>query len=136
MQSKASTIFREKIRLKDKAVKLNYLRKTEFKEFMKTLDISCKEFKKWFYLMMNSIVRSKTKGKIAKGIKQSVIIPYGEQRDIIINNYFEQIFRSKSKDIKVENNRIFNFKWEIEIEIRDLSRSNAVGCDKISAKVL
>ena len=114
MQSKANTIFREKIRWKDKAVKLNDLRKTEFKEFMKTLDLSCKEDKKWFYLMMNSIVRYKTKGKITKGIKQGDIITYGEQRDILIKNYFEQIFRSRSTDIKVKNNRIFSFEWEIE----------------------
>ena len=46
MQSKANTIFREKIGWKDKAVKLNDLRKTEFKEFMKTLDLNCKEDKK------------------------------------------------------------------------------------------
>ena len=59
--------------------------------------------------MMNSIVRYKTKGKIAKGIKQGNIITYGEQRDILIKSYFEQIFKSRSKDIKVENNRIFSF---------------------------
>ena len=46
MQSKANMIFREKIRWKDKTVKFNDLRKTEFKEFMKTLNQSCKEDKK------------------------------------------------------------------------------------------
>ena len=43
MQSKTNTIFIETIRWKDKAIKLNDFRKTEFEEFMKTLDLNCKE---------------------------------------------------------------------------------------------
>ena len=46
MQSKANMIFREETKWKDKAVKLNDLRKTIFKEFMKSLNLSCKRNQK------------------------------------------------------------------------------------------
>ena len=67
---------------------------------------------------MNSIVRYKIKGGIAKGVKKGEIIKYEEQRDISIKNYFKQIFRSRSTDKMVANNRIFYFKWEIERDKR------------------
>ena len=45
------------------------MRKDGFKEFLKNLNLECKNDKKTFFNIMNRLIRYKAKSKIVKGIK-------------------------------------------------------------------
>ena len=51
-------------------------------------------------------------------------------------HYFENLYHSDDQVTKIENNRIFNFRWDIEGAIRRLSRSEAIALDSVPGNIL
>ena len=92
-----------------KDIILNDLRKTEFINYAKTLDINIHADKERFYRILNSIVKYKSKGKIVKGIKIEDTIIYGRERDMYIKKYFERLLNDKTQYMSVKENGSFNY---------------------------
>ena len=135
LQDKANIIFKENINWREKQIKLNDLRKYEFKEFMKSINLSNKTDKRYFFSMMNSIISYKVRGKIVSGITKDEEVVYGRDKDKYAKSYFEQLYNARIIDTKIHNNGIFNYTWDIVRAVNNLSWSNAVGVDKIPGKL-
>ena len=135
IQNKANAIFKNKTNWEDKELKLKDLRSTEFKEFIKSIDMNNRIDKRTFYKMMNSLLKYKIKGKIIKGIMIKDTIVYGTDKKTIIKNYFKQIYNSNIKVIKINDNGIYDYSWNMTRAITNLSKSNAAGIDNIPSKI-
>ena len=135
IQNKANAIFKNKTNWEDKELKLKDLRSTEFKEFIKSIDMNNLIDKRTFYKMMNSLLKYKIKGKIIKGIMIKDTIVYGTDKKTIIKNYFEQLYNSNIKDTKINDNGIYDYTWNTTRAITNLSKSNAAGIDNIPSKI-
>ena len=135
IQEKADQILKWDMDWSQKDIILNDLRKTEFINYAKTLDINIHADKERFYRILNSIVKYKSKGKIVKGIKIEDTIIYGRERDMYIKKYFERLLNDKTQYMSVKENGSFNYYWDMERALTSISRSKAVGIDGIPGKI-
>ena len=135
IQEKANQILKENMNWDQKDIILNDLRKTEFINYVKNLDINAKADKENFYKILNSIIKYKTKGKIVKGIKINDTYIYGKEKDQYIKEYYEQLLNDKIEHTTEINNGIFNFYCDIERALSSISRSKAVGIDGVPGKI-
>ena len=94
-----------------------------------------KEDKKKFYKILNSIIKYKVKGRLARGITSEDKILYGKWRDAHIKTHFELLFQSDQHKPINYGNGIFHYYWDIIRAIKTLSRSNAAGTDGIPSKI-
>ena len=118
-----------------KDIILNDLRRTEFINYAKNLDISIKADKESFYRILNSIIKYKIKGKLVKGVKVGDTNIYGREKDQYIKEYFEQLLNDKIEYSTESNNGIFNYYCDIERALSSISRSKTVGIDGIPGKI-
>ena len=135
IQEKANQILKENMNWDQKDIILNDLRKTEFINYAKNLDINAKADKENFYKILNSIIKYKTKGKIVKGIKINDTYIYGKEKAQYIKEYYEQLLNDKIEHTTEINNGIFNFYCDIERALSSISRSKAVGIDGVPGKI-
>ena len=134
LQSKANSIFKENIGWMEKHIKLSYMRKEGFKEFLKNLNLECKNDKKTFFNIMNRLIRYKEKSKIVKGIKTEELILYGTEKDALIKSYFEKLYNSNNINLKINSNGIYSYTWDLKRAVDNLSKSQAVGIDNVPGR--
>ena len=71
-----------------------------------------------------------------RGIRTEDGIKFGKYKNKEIMHYFENLYHSDDQVTKIENNGIFNFRWDIEGTIRRLSRSETIGLDSVQGNIL
>ena len=65
------------------------------------------------------------------GIKNNGGIVFGKAKNIIINEYFKSVYKADTENSVNIDNGCFNFKWDKERAISNMSKSKAVGWDRI-----
>ena len=136
IQEKANQIFKQDTDWGEKSIKLSNLLKLEFQNYIKKLNLENHNDKKQFDRILNSIIKYKNKGKIVKVIRTEDGIKIGKYNNKEIKHYFENLYHSKDQITKIENNGIFNFRWDIEGAIKGLSRSEAIRLDSVPRNIL
>ena len=115
----------------EKHIKLNEMRKDGFKEFLKNLNLECKNDRKTFFNIMNRLIRYKEKSKIVKRIKTEELILYETEKDALIKSYFEKLYNSNNINLKINSNGIYSYTWDLKRAVDNLSKSQAVGIDNV-----
>ena len=136
LQDRSTKILKENTKWELKVTKLNDLRKEDFINTIKTLNMNSKVDRSRFHNTLNWIFKFKVKGKIAKGIKTEEGIIHGREKDKLIKIYFEKLFAANTTKIEIRNNAIFNYEYDIKRAISSISRSKAVGINGITSKAL
>ena len=136
LQDRSTKILKENTKWELKVTKLNDLRKEDFINTIKTLNMNSKVDRSRFHNTLNWIFKFKVKEKISKGIKTEEGIIHGKEKDKLIKIYFEKLFAANTTKIEIRNNAIFNYKYDIKRAISSISRSKAVGIDGIPSKAL
>ena len=105
IQQESNNIFRSKIDWESKKIHIKDALQSSFKEYVANLDLKSKHDATSFYKIINSLIRYKARGKIAKGIRQDDSIILEEQKRIIVTNYYESLFRDEEiKTINIYSN--------------------------------
>ena len=65
----ANSIIKMNQKWDEKLIRLKDITKSDFLEYVKTLDLNIHEGKKSFYKILNSVIRYKNNGKIVRGVK-------------------------------------------------------------------
>ena len=109
--------------------------KLEFQNYIKKLNLENHYDKKQFYKILKSIIKYKKKenSERNKNRRRNKIWKIQKQRD---NALFRESISFRRPITKIENNGIFNFRWDIEGAIRRLSRSEAIGLDSVPGNIL
>ena len=118
----------------EKHIKLSDMRKDGFKEFLKNLNLECKNDKKTFFDIMDRLIRYKEKSKIVKVIKTEELILYGTEKDALIKSYFEKLYNSNNINMKINSNGIYSYTWNLKRTVDSLSKSQAVGIDNVPGR--
>ena len=114
LQDRSTTMLKENTKWELQVTKLIDLRKEDFINTMKTLNMNSKVDRSRFHNTLNWIFKFKVKGKIVKGIKTEEGIIHGREKDKLIKIYFEKLFAANTIKIEIRNNAIFNYECDIK----------------------
>ena len=131
LQSEANKIFKLDIKWKKKQINLRDACKESFKKYTQNLDLQCTQDTSKFYKIINSLIRYKTRGKIAKGITQGDEIRLGEEKNEVIIHYFKQLYNGPKVPYSGESNGIFDFRVDARRGLERWATNKAAGIDEI-----
>ena len=136
IQSQANKIFTSGKDWSQVEIGIKELRSQSFKEYTKSLNTWRKEDAAKFYQILNSLLKYKTKKLFVKGMRDKDGICYGKNKDKMVKQYFNNIYKGREKHKLKINNNIFDFTVEIDRALEALATHKATGPDLISAECL
>ena len=106
-----------------------------FQDYIKNLDILRIWDSAKFYKIINSLLKYKVKGKVAKGVKIADEILVGKGKRNIVKQYYIEIYKAEIEEYKITNNSIFDFTVDIDRAIESIAKNKAVGFDLIPGEM-
>ena len=134
LQQDANKIFDKNIDWNTKKLHLKDTMKESLIKYWSKLDMQSKQDTAQFYKIVNSQLRYKSRGKIVKEIRHEEEIIMGIQKDKIVKQFFEKLYKSNEQPYKVPSNGIFDFRLNIWKGIEYWATNKAVGTDGIPEK--
>ena len=134
IKAEIKKIFESEQNLEEKTITLKTLRNEGFKEYIKNFDTFIFTDSRKFYKIIKSLVKSKP-WRFVKGIKQADTILLDEEKNLIIKDYFEKLYKNYgiSNCIIYKNQIEYNEELQLNIDysLEKIAKHKACGTDEI-----